>query len=140
MKMNKYILVSALISTLSLPALAASNVDQNQQMPMSRMTQDSEQTSGNATGKMPDSMPMNMQNHMKMGQKHGNTSAVTDHQKHSSSKDSQPGMQQGGMNMSMMKMMPQKMAEMKAHRERVETHLANIESSLQQLVELQKEK
>ena len=47
---------------------------------------------------------------------------------------------QGGMGMPMMKMMPQKMAEMKQHRERVEKHLASIDSSLQQLVELQKAK
>jgi len=193
MKLNKLILVSALISTLSLPALAASNIDQNSAV-----------TTDNATGKMPGGMPMyrqgtmnqgnngfsdmpmdmsqmdmnrmnmgqmdmgrmNMGNMnmrpgnyqgmpmMNMGQQNGmpmmpyrqnqmpTASPGAGH--HAGSMNQQGGMpmmnmgQQGGM--PMMKMMPQKMAEMQQHRARVETHLANIESSLQQLIELQKAK
>ncbi len=123
MKFNKLILVSAFISTLSLSALAESTVDQNKPMSMSPMAQGSALTTGDGAGNMPEGMPMNM----KMGQ-------------HASGTDSQQAMMQGGMGMSMMKMMPEKMAEMKQHREQVEMHLANIESSLQQLVELQKAK
>jgi hypothetical protein len=75
-----------------------------------------------------------------MGQQNSIPASSTDAGHQSGSQDSQQAMMQGGMGMSMMKMMPEKMAEMKQHREQVETHLANIESSLQQLVELQKAK
>ena len=122
MKINKLFLISALVSTLSLPALAASDTD-SKQMPMNQMGQESEAGSGNSMGTMPNGMQMNMgkmdMNGMKMGQGMG------------------MGQQKG---MPMMKMMQQKSADMKQHQARVEKHLTNIESSLQQLVELQKAK
>lgn len=129
MKFNKLILVSALISTLSLPALAASNGDPN-----------SLNTADNAIGQAPAGMPM-----MNMGQPQN--MPMTQYRQNQMPTSSfgaghHPGAlnKQGGMGMPMMKMMPQKMAEMQQHRTRVETHLTNIENSLQQLVELQKAK
>lgn len=120
MKINKLFLISALVSTLSLPALAATDTD-SKEMPMNQMGQESAPVNGSTKGTIPNGMQMNMgqmdMSNMKMGQGMGQQ------------KD-----------MPMMKMMPQKMAEMKQHRTRVETHLAKIESYLQQLVELQKAK
>ena len=140
MKMNKVILVSALISTLSLPILAASNVDQSNPVPMSRMAQDSAVTKAKVAGEMPNGMPMNMQGNMKMGQQNGMSASAAGAGQHAGSLDSQQGMRQGGMGMTMMEMMPQKMAEMKLNRELMDVRLSNIESSLQQLVALQKVK
>jgi len=189
MKFNKIILVSALISTLSLPALADTTGEHN-----------ATPTTDNASTQVPGGFPINRQGNMNpansnfsempmdmsrmnmgqmdmgrmnmgnmnmrpgnyqgmpmmnMGQQGGMPMMQHHHQNqmptasygtghHGSAMNHQGGMpmmnmgQQSGM--PMMKMMPKKMAEMKQHRERVEKHLANIDSSLQQLVELQKAK
>lgn len=136
MKISNFIIVSALISTLSLPSWAASNVDQDTPVPMNQMAQNSGETMGNVNEKMPNGMPMNMQG--KMNPQKSMPVSATGVGQHAGSMEGQQSMNQGGMDMPMMKMMPQQMAEMKQHSERVETLLSSIESSLQQLVELQK--
>ena len=113
MKINKLILASTLISILSLSAIAAS---------------DKLQSDSSTTGQANQNMPMKMQGNMTPGS--GGNSAMPMNMMKMGSEDGMP----------MMKMMKQRSAEMKQHREQMNVHLANIENSLQQLVELQKTK
>jgi len=185
MKFTKQFLVSALISALSLPALATSDAEQTNQMPMGNMVQNSAPATNDTTGKMPNGMSMNMPGNnypgyggnsgmpMDMGQmnmgrmnmgnmnmRRGNFQGMPmysgqqygmpmmpyhQHQMPMSSNGtghhwSSTNNQGGSMSMPMMKMMQQKSADMKQHREKMELHLANIEDLLQELLEAQKAK